>query len=455
MSKRIFAIGLCLILIGFAFVGWYYINNNGNSTVKEHLLGKTPHSSQGTFGEDFVLYKDYVLKNDEKAFRGLYRCNLNDSRDSGTQPQLLSDSFFACANIYQDKVIFINDECKIQQINMEGNNSKILYDNNGKEIMDALIVDDCLYFIAAYDENVCHLLALNLTNNIQKQIIENINPHYLYHYGDGVAVITRDNDFIVKCNFDNGVIEKYSAPENEIQGFFNDGTIVLAQNDGIYQLKNFYSDKKKVILQIEDIYRIIMHTDELLVCTLDNYGLMEIYIYDFASKKTAKIANANATPLDFNKEYIICSDAGLGVGVPELINRRTGEFENIVANSAKQDDEKKEQSDEKPEQDDEKKDLSLGTIGEGDYKNAVTEDECNDLLNIITEYYQKNLSWDVVDYRIADNDHSFYPLYKDYELGNVIVFEVHTTSNPTGVYRAIALGRKNNNAKWEVLNEGF
>ena len=173
MNKKILVTvtGLCLVLIVCVSVGWYFINKD-NRTVKEYLLGKTPHSYQCTFGENFVLYKEYVLKNDEKVFSGLYRCNLNDNKNSSTKTQLLSDSFFSCANIYRDKVIFINDECKIEQVDMENNNSEILYDNNGKTIMDALIIDDCLYFIAECDEDVCNLLALNLTNNIQKQIIE-------------------------------------------------------------------------------------------------------------------------------------------------------------------------------------------------------------------------------------------------------------------------------------------
>lgn len=448
MNKKIFVTGLCLILISCASVGWYYFNNNkkndniDNRTVKESILGKTPHSYRCTFGEGFVLYKEYVLKKDEKVFSGLYRCNLNDNKDSSKKAQLLSDSFFACANIYRDKVIFINDECKIQQINMENNNSEILYDNNGKAIMDALIIDDYLYFIAEYDEDVYKLLAVNLTNNILKQIIEGINPHYLYHYGKGIAVITKDNKFLVKCDFDDGVKEKYSTPEDEIQGFSDDGNILLVQNsDTIYQLEDFYTDKRTVLLQKENIYRTIMHTDELLVCTLDDYGLMEIYIYDFASKKLTKIANANSEPHDFNKEYIICGDEG--IGMPELINRSTGEFENIVTNYSKE------------EQDDEKKEFSTGNTKEGGYKNAISDDELNNLLKIISEYYQNKLSWEIVDYRVADNDHSLYQLYKDYELGNIIVFEVHTTINPNGLYRAIVLGRKKNNAKWEVLNEGI
>jgi hypothetical protein len=444
MNKKIFVAGLCLILIVCASVGWYYINNDNNKdnrTVKEYLLGKTPYSYQCTFGENFVLYKDYVLKNDEKVFSGLYRCNLNDNKDSSTKTQLLSDSFFSCANIYRDKVIFINDECKIQQMDMENNNSEILYDNNGKTITDALIIDDCLYFIAECDDDVCNLLALNLTNNIQKQIIEDINPHYLYHYGKGVAVITKDNEFIVKCDFDDGKIEKYPAPEDEILGFLDDGSILLLQNlNTIYQLNDFDSEKKTVLLQKENIYLIIMHTDELLVCTLDDYGLMEIYIYDFASKKLSKIANANSTPHDFNKEYIICSDEG--AGMPELINRSTGEFDNIVTNYIKEE-----------KQDDDTKELALGNIKEGDYKNAISDDELDDLLKTITKYYQKK-SWEIIDYRIADNDHSLYQNYKDYEPGNIIVFEVHTTYDP-GVYRAIVLGREKDKTKWEVLNEGY
>ena len=48
----------------------------------------------------------------------------------------------------------------------------------------------------------------------------------------------------------------------------------------------------------------------------------------------------------------------------------------------------------------------MGDIKEGDYKNAISNDELNDLLKVITEHYQNELSWEVVDYRIADNGHS-------------------------------------------------
>lgn len=93
---------------------------------------------------------------------------------------------------------------------------------------------------------------------------------------------------------------------------------------------------------------------------------------------------------------------------------------------------------------------------ENTVEHSISDDDLNDLLKIIRKYYQKKLSWEVVDYQIADNSHSLYPLYKDYEPGNIIVFEVHTTNNPSGLpYRSIALGRKDKSAKWEVLNEGY
>jgi beta-lactamase regulating signal transducer with metallopeptidase domain len=110
--------------------------------------------------------------------------------------------------------------------------------------------------------------------------------------------------------------------------------------------------------------------------------------------------------------------------------------------------------DEKSADEQQEKELTVGNIKEVDYKNAISDDDLDDLLKTITEYYQKKLSWEIIDYRIADNDHSLYPLYQDYELGNIIVFEVHTTSNPSGLYRSIALGRKKDGTKWEVLNEG-
>lgn len=438
MNKKIVVAGLCLALIACALVGGYYFNNNnGNKAVKGHSLGKTPHCPQCTFGEDFVLYKNYVSKNDEKVFRGLYRYNLNDNRDSGKKSQLLSDSYYACANIYQDKVIFINEEYNIQQVDLENNNSEILYDNKGGTITDALIVDDNLYFIAGNGTGDCNLLAINLTDHTQKQMIEDVNWGYLFHFGEGVAVQTRDNKFLVKCDFDNGITEKYPLPEDEIMGFLDDGSILLAANlDTVYQLKDFHTDQKTVLMQKENIYKIIMHPDEMLVCTLNDYGLLEIYIYDFASKKESKIANANAEPRDFNKEYIICDNEG--VGMPDLINRNTGEFQNIVTDNTRE------------EWDEVKKDVSIEELGGGDYKNALSDDELNDLVEIVKQCYQNKL----LDYRIADDDHSLYQQHNDYEMGNIIVFEVHTTVD-LDVYRSIAIARENDEAEWKVINEGI
>jgi hypothetical protein len=94
------------------------------------------------------------------------------------------------------------------------------------------------------------------------------------------------------------------------------------------------------------------------------------------------------------------------------------------------------------------------TIKEVDYKNAISDDDLDDLLKTITEFCQENLSCEIIDYRIADNDHSLYPLHQDYEPGNIIVFEVHTTRDGD-VYRTFMLGRENDKAKWEVITEGF
>jgi flavodoxin len=105
-------------------------------------------------------------------------------------------------------------------------------------------------------------------------------------------------------------------------------------------------------------------------------------------------------------------------------------------------------------QDDDTEELALAVNKEVDYKNAISDDDLDDLLKTMTEYYQEKLSCEIIDYRIADNDHSLYPLHQDYEPGNIIVFEVHTTSDGD-VYRIIMLGRENDKAKWEVITEGF
>lgn len=138
--------------------------------------------------------------------------------------------------------------------------------------------------------------------------------------------------------------------------------------------------------------------------------------------------------------YSITNNSDGGTGTKELIERNTGELRN---NNTK-----------KEKRGGEKKEFSSTGIKQRDYKNSISDDELDHLIKVTKKYYKNKVSWKVIDYRVADNDHSLYSLYTDYKLGNIIVLDVHTTNNPSGLYRSIAFGRKGKDTKWKVLNEG-
>lgn len=317
---------MAAVLLLIAAMGYMFLIHN-DKAASDFQIGKTPGCYQCTFGEDYLLFKEDVWEDGEPKYQGLYYKNLNEELSEAAV--LLSDNFYACANVYQDHVIFIDcDDC-ISKVDLKGEDSEILVDNGGTYISDALVIGDVLYYLTEAEENETNentLYALDLNTKQTKQLVNHVNYRYLYHYNGMAGVISREDDELLACSMEDGVVQKFNDLEYEIMGFLDDGT-VICYGDGTIYTKTNPADKKSLkLLEMEDIYRIIVHPDEMLICTIDGYGLIEVFIYNFEKEKLDKIANANTVPRDFNEQYVVCQSELEGVGTVELIDRKNGDI---------------------------------------------------------------------------------------------------------------------------------
>lgn len=321
--KRIIMAAVLLLIAAMGYT--FFLHND--KAASDFQIGKTPGCYQCTFGEDYLLFKEDVWEDGEPKYQGLYYKNLNEELSEAAV--LLSDNFYACANVYQDHVIFIDcDDC-ISKVDLKGEDSEILVDNGGTYISDALVIGDVLYYLTEAEENETNentLYALDLNTKQTKQLVSHVNYRYLYHYNGMAGVISREDNELLACSMEDGVVQKFNDLEYEIMGFLDDGT-VICYGDGAIYTKTNPSDKESLkLLELEDVYRIIVHPDEMLICTIDGYGLIEVFIYNFEKEKLDKIANANTIPRDFNEQYVMCQPEMEGVGTVELIDRKNGDI---------------------------------------------------------------------------------------------------------------------------------
>lgn len=78
-----------------------------------------------------------------------------------------------------------------------------------------------------------------------------------------------------------------------------------------------------MLVELENVQKIIVHNNDMVIATLDEYGVIQVYEYNYSRDKLKKIANVNHPPRDYNDTYIAClSDSGLGN--VELIDRQSG-----------------------------------------------------------------------------------------------------------------------------------
>ncbi len=444
-----------VLLLGIIIVaGFVLIIIQKSSQMKkeqEYQLGKTPHSYQFTFGEDILLYKDNVNKNGEMSYSGLFVKQFNEDKNAaGT---LLSDSYYGCANLYEEQVIFIDADSNIVKTDLQGNKKEIIVKSNGYSIQDALLIEDVLYYIQETEGDIFALQALDLKSQEKKKIADAVNPHYLYHYCGNVAVIDKKQNELVICNEKEKIIKRYDDPGYEIQGFLNDGTIIYMEEGKLYQKHSFETKKAELLFDQGDIYRVVVKPKEMLVCTIDGYGLMQVFFYHFSQKNLEKIANANTVPRDFNDNYIVCASEEEGMGSVELISREQGDIFSIHAAEGKIG------SAEKVSESEQKNDKKMVVVSEepekGNYKEKVSEEEKEKLEQLLVKYYKEKIPYPLVSYHVSENDN---PDYQERKMppGNILIYWVKTEHEGEGsLYRHITFVRENENAEWQVLGEGY
>jgi len=277
-----------------------------------------------TFSGDQLIYKDDVLLDGVYENRGLYIKSIFSDYESDDDI-LLSDDFYMCANVYNDLVYFIDNEYNLQKMKLDGSNKECVIKGKNKNIYDVLIINDIIYFIRSNEFETVSLYATRLINNEIVEVEENVNFRYLYDYCGSACVILSDNEKVIVYNHQDGQKQVYDNLVTEIQGFLSNGAIIHYSSDKIYIRDCFESEKDTVLVELVDIYRIIVYYDDMVIATSNQYGVVQIYEYDFMKNKLRKIANANHPPRDYNDKYIVCcSDSGFGN--VELIERESGKI---------------------------------------------------------------------------------------------------------------------------------
>lgn len=438
MKKR--SVFLIILFVLPILVAAYFIKVHQSGT-QIHHTGRTPYSYNAAIGDGFLLYKDGIYIDGQYRYSALYKKDMHNGGDG--KPALVTDDFFGCANIYQGDVIYIDTDYDIIKIDLSSGRKKTLVESNGKGITDMLAIDAKLYYIREKTEGIYCLFGLDMAGGEPGEIKKDVSPHYLYHICGCAGVISRDAEKFFVCDTEKGVIDEYENPEDEIQGFLADGTAVFHHQGMVYTKRNPESDRKKVLFEMEHIHRIIFHPDEIMAVTLNEYGLMEIYSYSFEEGKLRKIMNADTLPEDFDDACIVCVPSG-GEDAVELIDR-----ENMGITKLYMPDRP-----EKTAAGDEKQDDG-GKLPEKAYSEAVSEEDLQILEGLLKDYYKNGFPYDLISYKIAEDNYKGYEYYEDYDVGNILIFKVRTTHEGDGLYRTIIFGRDDTETDWKRLNEGY
>lgn len=288
----------------------------------EYTRGKTPGSSWVTFKDNYLIYKDDVLIDGNYVDRGLYIKNIDSDYENGDDI-LLSNDFYKSPNVYKDWVYFIDNKNNLKKIKIDGSGEECIIEGGNKTITDTLVIEDTMYFLRENEFEKCSLYAMSLNTNEVIEVEGDVDFVYLYDYCGSACVISNDRKRIIIYNHENGQKQTYDNPETEIQGFLSNGSIIHYNNNKIYMRNSFESKKDTILVEMENIYKIIVHNKDMVIVTLSKYGGIQAYEYNYKRYKLQKIANANHPPRDYNDTYMACLSDG-GFGNVELINRRSG-----------------------------------------------------------------------------------------------------------------------------------
>ena len=79
----------------------------------------------------------------------------------------------------------------------------------------------------------------------------------------------------------------------------------------------------------------------------------------------------------------------------------------------------------------------------------------DELERLLKQYYKNNFPYPLVTFRVADNNHSAYRYHTEYSPGNILIFEVQTEHESGDLYRHITFARKDADAEWKFISEGY
>ncbi|MDW2798834.1 hypothetical protein RZO55_14750 [Clostridium boliviensis] len=97
-----------------------------------------------------------------------------------------------------------------------------------------------------------------------------------------------------------------------------------------------------------------------------------------------------------------------------------------------------------------------GTKESKSYKEALTTEELEAARTTALNYYE-NTAWTVKEINVAENTNRQYSnenIEAEYDVGDIIIFDVTAIKNNENENRMISVARKNKN-NWTVINEGF
>ncbi len=68
--------------------------------------------------------------------------------------------------------------------------------------------------------------------------------------------------------------QTFHKKDGEIQGFLANGNIIYYKEDKIFIADDFDLKGEKVLVELENIYRIIVHAKDMIIDTLEPSGLI-------------------------------------------------------------------------------------------------------------------------------------------------------------------------------------
>ncbi len=318
MKKKLIII-VGILIVCSIFINCLFINNEK----EPYILGRNHHCFLFNIVDNTVYFKDDVLVNDTYEFKGLYKKDAGtSSQDSG---ELLYDKYYSCVNYYKGALYFIDIEHNIMKLDLNTKEVGSIVESGENSVKNLLIIDNLMYYLQGDKDDNFILFAYDLKTNDTVQIAEQVYWLYLFNYGNAICTLSENKDKINVWDPDTDELKQYDSFEFEVLQIWDDSSVLCYGNDRLYLYKDIEAEEYEEIVHSENIISVIVRKTNILISTLDEYGMIEVFLYSTPNKTIRKIANADYVPREFNDQFILCgSDSG--VGEIQLIDIETGKI---------------------------------------------------------------------------------------------------------------------------------